>query len=226
MYTLEVAKAILIVRKNLDEQNINFSAMMPDENDLIAGEDTDSENLDDLIAKTLPEAINRIHMTAPIFMVDGIEPDEDKVEAEAKGDTLKVTIKDEMLRFISFKAKESDIIITEPVAEDSAIARMQHNPYTRAYYDRPCLVRLQNKASDLSTSFMYYGLKDSADGLGRIEYIPAYHYDPDTTEYRIAEMLHDMVMNQLTGMVLMTLGSNEIAQYYLAMSSFGNDETK
>ena len=74
MVTLSPSTAIELVRKNLDELDPNGSVMYEDENGS-ADEYGDNASLDDIIRRNLPEAINAVHLTAPVAMLEGKEHD-------------------------------------------------------------------------------------------------------------------------------------------------------
>ena len=62
MTTLTPAEAILLVRKNLDEIGANYSEMFSTSDD--------NTSLDQTIKRSLPEAINIIHLMAPVELLD------------------------------------------------------------------------------------------------------------------------------------------------------------
>ena len=57
--------AVMLVRRNLDELEPNGSIMY--------GTDTDNESLDNIIKRHLPDAINAVHLAAPVNLLEGEE---------------------------------------------------------------------------------------------------------------------------------------------------------
>ena len=154
MYSLSVAEAKAAVRKNLDEIGLNESVMYDTES-------TDNASLDETIARCLPEAINRIHLAAPVNMLEGtmsLNFDSFNIRDGVMRFTIKGTEK--FLRLVAFRADDSDVVITEAIPEDSPEGRKQLNRYIRGTSDRPRLVKL----AGTQASFAYYTVKDSSQG--------------------------------------------------------------
>lgn len=220
MYSLDKDEALLLVRKNLDEQRVNDSEMMD-------YDDIDSNEFEDILAKTLPEAINAVHSAAPINMLDGAWLDSEELEsAEIERGILSFDINKKLLRLIAFKAADSPYVVCDPVPEYSAEGRMQLNPYTRGTSDRPRLVLLQGKVDDETSSFRYYTLdrayEDAAQAIERFEYIPKYHYDEDGDDtYDVAEDVVDNVISYLTAMMLVIYNNADKASYFFTRAGFG-----
>ena len=55
--------AVTLVRRNLDELELNGSIMYDT--------DTDNESLDNIIKRHLPDAINTVHLAAPVQLLEG-----------------------------------------------------------------------------------------------------------------------------------------------------------
>lgn len=224
MYLLGKDEAILLVRKNLDEQKVNDS-------DMIDFDDVDSNEFEDILAKNLPEAINAVHTATPVSLLDG----EHLTEAESSGASISAGVlsfstKKEILKLIAFKAADSPYVVSDPVPEYSAEGRMQLNPYTRGTSDRPRLVLLQGKAEDHLSSFRYYSIEHSfaapEQAIERFEYIPMYHYKKDGSDsYRVAENVVENVINYLTAMMLVTYNSSDKAAYFFTKAGFGQPTT-
>ena len=215
MYPLGVDEATKAVRKNLDELDINESVMMvPSGND--------NASLDDVIARTLPEAINAVHGSASAAMLEGISGTTTMgvytVEDEPR--VIKIHIPASVLRLVLFQTTDTPHIVTEVTPEDSVEGRKQLNPSLRGTYDRPRLVQLQGKHNE--PDFLYYSLKeDLAQGqnpaslVSRLDYIPEYKYAAATTQYNISTALRERILNHLTGLVLAIYGEADKAQYFL-----------
>lgn len=224
MYLLEKDKAILLVRKNFDEQKINDSDMM----DM---DDLDSNEFEEILAKNLPEAINAVHAASPLNVLDGEKLSEDELESvQIMGDVLGFGTKKEVLRLIAFKAADSPYVVTDPIPEYSAEGRMQLNPYTRGTSDRPRLVLLQGKVEDKLSSFRYYSLEsffeNPAEAIERFEYLPTYYFKEGVDSYRVAENVIENIINYLTAMMLVTYNNIEKANYFFAKAGFSNGNSE
>lgn len=219
MYSLSVSEAIMLVRKNLDEQMDNYSALM---------EDIDSSELDMVIKKTLPESINEVHLAAPAEILDGEtlsaeDYENGRFEIDEDGVLTFGTTKP-FLRLIRFKANDSRYVINEVYPEVSPEGRMQENQYTRGTARNPRLIILQGKDKDMLSVFRYYSLSrffsSPIDAIENFEYIPMYRYADETEEYRVAENVVEQVINRLTGKVLAIYGDQK-AQYFLNNGMLG-----
>lgn len=225
MYLLTKDEAILLVRKNLDEQRVNDS-------DMLDVDDLDSNEFEEVLEKNLPEAINSVHTAAPVTILEGEMLDADEISgASISADVLSFGTKQEMLRLIAFKASDSPYVVCDPVPEYSAEGRMQLNPYTRGTSDRPRLVLLQGKVEDYLSSFKYYSLDRSypsaAQAIERFEYIPRYRYKKDGSgSYRVSENVIENIIDQLTGMMLVTYNNTDKATYFFTKAGFGQPATE
>lgn len=217
MYNLSVEKAKEIVRKNLDEIGLNESIMA-------SLNDSDSENLDAIITRTVAEAINTVHRNADVSLLDGVLLEGTEINEVSINDAvLSFSTKKEILRLVAFKASDSEYVISGLVSESSAVGRMQHNPYTRGTYDNPRLVMLQGR-KDGKQTFNYYSLrlnyKDPKEAIERFEYIPIYR--SNETSYYVATNFVEQVGDCLTGMVLAIYGQSEKASYFMSKAGLAN----
>lgn len=223
MYNLTINEAILLVRKNFDEQPLNDS-------DMLFPEDKDNTEFETLLAKVLPEAINEVHQAAPISLLDGVVLSADDLQSVTiKADVLSfvVGVKNGILRLVAFQAADSDYIITEAFPEDSSVGRMQLNPYTRGTYDNPVLIQkqLKDKAGSNFTEFDYFSLlsvyPDAESAIKAFSYIPRYKYDESATAYDVADQVVDKVLYQVTAKMCAIYGNNNGATYFYELASFG-----
>lgn len=208
MYPLTVSEAILLVRKNYDEIASDDSDMT----DII--DDKDSNEFEDVLAKTLPEAINAVHALADVTTLDGeVLPEDATVSFE--GDCLKIEIPGSFLRMVAFKEKNSLLTICDTVDEYSAEGRMQLNPYTRGTADHPRMVLMQTKKDD-KTVLKYYSVErketSPASNIERLEYIKRYKHG--STSYNVADDHVTTVIDHLTGMMCSIYGDVNKAQYF------------
>lgn len=142
MYSLGVSEALTLVRKNFDEVMFNESDMI--------GDDMDMENFEDVLKKTLPEAINEVHAKAPASILDGETLSASELQnvsvLQDCPDVLTFRIGKEFLRLVAFRVADSPYVVTDTYGEATNEGRMQLNPYTRGTYDRPRMIISQGKA--------------------------------------------------------------------------------
>ncbi len=218
MYNLSLSQAILLVRKNFDEQPQNDS-------DMTFVEDKDNTEFEELLAKVLPEAINEIHQSAPIEMLDGEVLDADDLDSVSiSGNVLSFWLDEDFLRLVAFQAADSDYVITEVYPESSAVGRMQNNPYSRGTYDNPVLVRKQVPGK--RPHFSYYSLLSSyatpAEAIKTFSFIERYSYSKSNTGYNVAEQVVDKALYQATAKMCAIYGNTNLASYFYDLASFGN----
>lgn len=203
MLSLSAAVVKEIVRKNLDELNENYSDVLGD---------TDSEDLDTIIVKSIAQAANHVHEIAPQDMLEG----KFVVGSVAGADgvsTFEITDND-YLRLVRCKPAGSSVYLRTAYNEDSPQGRMQLNPYTKATSDNPCLIVRQGT----STTLDLYGAVGSGSSL---EYVPIVK-PGDITSVDISTPLVDRFIDQLTGMVLLILGETDKAQAFI-QRAMGNN---
>lgn len=154
MDTLLTSSAVELVRKNLDELDPNASVMYTDEN-------SDNASLDDIIKRNLPEAINAVHLAAPVSLLEG-----ESVSASAldqlyfEDGVFSFRCKEtKLLRLVAFQMADSPIVLTDIIPEASPEGRKQLNSYIRGTFDRPRLVRKQGITTSYP-SFRYYCIAD------------------------------------------------------------------
>lgn len=171
--------ALTLVRRNLDELMPNGSAMY-------GSQDRDNESLDDLVARLLPDAVNAVHLAAPVHLLEGesIRLDEEAgtpgygwIDFEMKGSLytgvafIWLPAGYKYLRLVAFRAADSEIILTNAIPAASPEGRMQLDKYLRGRSDRPCLVRRQGSLGEFGSiapeevgtnEFTYYTFSNPA----------------------------------------------------------------
>jgi len=227
MITLRVSDAVELVRKNLDEVDPNASVMYDDE-------DADNLSVDDIITKNLPEAINAVHLAAPVQLLEGEEydfassnpPSGETISYDIEG-VLSFSLKDgtEFLRLVSFQASDSPIVLTDVIKEASPEGRKQLNKYIRGRSDRPCLVQMQGVHT--APAFRYYSLdKDTMEDKTAVEcveqlfYVEEQFYDEVNDEYPISRRLRQNIIDYLTAMVLETYSDQRAQTFYQKAGGF------
>lgn len=223
MAGLTVSDAVALVRKNIDEIGLNDSVMYSDENN-------DNTSLDLIIKKTLPEVINEVNLSAPIEDLEGTDFGNDIVDANIDTEgVLSFTFPTghKFLRLVKFQAPDSDLAVTDVIAEASPEGRKQLNKTIRGTYDKPRLVMLQGSVSE--PKFKYCSLKKEArlDGGAKtiegktfvMEAVEEQSYAESATEYPISRTLTQTVINVLTARVLIILGETEKAKAFLPQTN-------
>lgn len=210
MFTITPAYAVERVRKNLDEQGLNESLMYADEN-------TDNASLDSLVSKSLPEAINAVHRAAPAYLLEG--KDTEPLSCTIEDNVLEFSVEGKILRLAAFQAADSEIVVTDPIPEDSPEGRKQLNPYIRGTYDNPRLVKMQG--ADSPALFKYYSLRGGSFAGGarraihKLKIIESLSYEEEAREYPVSADLVDSAIDQLTADVIILLGGDtEKAKYF------------
>lgn len=183
MIKLYVGDAVRLVRKNMDEVHTDVEAML---------DQPETTSLDDVIKRTLPDAINAINRIVPADRLQGIdvrslyqeqaaapselsepaEPSEPTYISDYKDVTIDTdgkvlfTLNEEKLgpwlRLVGLKALDSAVVLTDVTPEASAEGRKQLNPYVRGRYDDPRLVGLQGSR----LGFIYYSLREETIAEG------------------------------------------------------------
>lgn len=201
---LTLADTIRFVRSRLDELAANDSDMLTDI--------VDDRNLETTVKEHILEAITYVHLAAPVVLVEGktiTDKDIDKY-VSYDGEVIDINWKDgDMLRLTGFKSKDSQIVLTSAVFEDSPYARMQLNRWVRGRADDPCLVYMSDSA-ERHPHFRYYTIADKDNPLGfTMEYFPVPR--EENGRYFISAPLELAVLNRVTGMVLQAYNQREQA---------------
>lgn len=213
MFSLNVATALQYVRRALDELT------SVEEIGMIAS--PDSLDLETMVEGAMVEAAVRVHENASVLYLDGQrgwDGEQFYVEGDDEGVAviLKATVP--MVRVVSIKASDSDYTITEFLPEDSAEARKQKNKYTRGTYDDPRAVlnkvnNQEDSGSDHTPCITYYSMREEGELPEFIyEYVP--YPEINETEMEICPRLEYAVLNEITAMVLESLGEMEKAKMH------------
>lgn len=228
MVTLTPATAITLVRKNLDEAGLNESLMYDDENN-------DNLSLDDIIKKNLPEAINFIHLVAPVNLLEGESYTFTNVSSRPEGEAISINGEgvvsfspskaSNLLRLVAFRAVDSSIVLTDTIPEASAEGRKQLNKTIRGRYDRPRLVRMQGATTP--PAFKYYSLKGETVGslssasaaIAQFSFVKEQFYSPQATGYDISRLLRQNIIDRLTALVVETYSGPAAAQAFYGKSN-------
>jgi len=238
MVTLSVSDALKLVRKNMDELDPNGSIMYQDENGSTS-DYGDNRSLDDIIARMLPEAINTVHETAHVWLLEGetlaqsdiaVEADTPVISLENDG-VLSFTLKDttNYLRLVAFRAADSSIGVTDVIPEASPEGRKQLNQYIRGRKDRPRLVQLQGRHT--GPSFRYYtiGTPETYQSapftaIAEMIYVKEQFFPGTATTndhtYDISRRLRQNIIDLTTARVMETFGDQRAQAYYQKANTF------
>ena len=237
METISVSEAVEQVRKNLDELDPNGSIMYQDENGS-AAEYGDNQSLDGIIAHILPEAINEVNLIAPVFLLEGSSLLSDQYASGpsvSNDGVLSFALKDvvEYRRLVAFRAADSNVVVSDTIAEASPEGRKQLNPHIRGRKDRPRLVLQQGHGGP---AFKYYSLDPDGAGFSGYQgapltaiaemvviraefYIEPTENNPDP-EYNVCRRLWQNVIDYTTARVMETFGDQRAQSYYNKANSF------
>jgi len=225
MTTLTPSDAVALVRKNLDEQDPNGSVMYDPGNTY-----GDNASLDGTIKRFLPEAINAVHLGAPVQLLEG-----ESVVASSPSITsdgvlsFSLPAESKYLRLVAFQAADSSIVVTDPIPEAGAEGRKQLNKYIRGRYDRPRLVLLQGRHTE--PAFKYYTLNPAGSGfdgyvaapstaIGQLAIIKEQFYAAAAVSYNISRRLRQNIIDCLTAMVMETYSDQRAQSYYQKANSY------
>ena len=217
MVTITPTDAVAAVRKNMDEQEINASALY------VSGspDTTDNDSLDSIIKKTLPEAINAVHRDAEHVLLEGVDATVSGVTIS--NNTVSFSVAEKVLRLVSFKAVDSSVIVGDYTPEFSAEGRKQFNEYIRGTFDDPVLVKVEGKSM-----FRYYTIKDAtastyaetpASTISECKIVPEVTYAAAAVSYNVSTLLRETALLHLTGMVLSIYGETDKAKYFFDKAS-------
>lgn len=238
MTTLSLADAVALVRKNLDELDPNGSNMYTDENGS-SYDYGDNASLNLIVRRNLPEAINAVHLAAPVALLEGkpfADSDLDSVDVSSDG-ILSFTLKEstDFLRLVAFRASDSAIVVTDVLAEASPEGRKQLNPYIRGRADRPRLVILQGRHT--GPSFKYYTLdfndagfaslvSDPSSAIAQLAFVQELFHTAWTETpnplFPISRRLRQNMIDCLTAKVMEAYGDQRTQSFLNKANSFPN----
>lgn len=204
MISLTLDYAHEYILQALDElKNLENATM------LVEGEELDTRKLTE---GYIIEAVLRAHKDAPSYLVDGvIGTNGEDYSATITDNVAGIAMLQKSARLASLKASDSHVVVTDHAAEESAIGRMQNNPYVRGTYDDPRLIVKKVWADDYKPEYLYYSVKDDTATF-TLEYVP--YPEIKDGAVSISEKLEYAVLNLLVAMVLDALSLNDKAGLY------------
>jgi len=215
MIKLYVDDAISLVRKNMDEVDSGADMMLVEPS---------ATALDEVISRTIPEAVNIVNRLAPVSLLEGVEiPGAAKQLVTANDIYATKLSPTNSLRLLRVKANDSDYIVTTTVLADSPEGRMQLNPYTCGRSDHPVVVEHPDG------TYMYYSHNSNQGTLPIAYHMPLcelesgalYGVDssPSRKYYLVSTRVKDDVVRRLTAQVLMIYGLTEKAKLFITAVS-------
>lgn len=153
MITLTLSNIKADVRASLDE-------LQPNESYMAGIQDKDNEDLDVIIESRALEALRFVEKNASRELL-GDAPVITPSEVVADGKILKITVPADMIRFLAFKATDSDYFVTTLIGSDSDEALKQNCEYTCGTYERPAMVL--HKKDESNNRILYYSLASPLD---------------------------------------------------------------
>ena len=208
MYQLSVGAAYAYTRKCMDEMySIESEGMVGVSDDL---------NLRKQVEDSIVEAVVKVHRNAPSVLLEGIKGTVATsyglgFDEKSEG-IITITMLKDTLRIISVKAKDSDIVVCDFVAEDSAEGRKQLNKYVRGVPDDPRVVLMQKGAGDYRPVLKYYTSKEKGDDAIDLTYIP--YPTIEETMVDISPKLEYAVLNEIVAMILDNMSLHDKAAIY------------
>lgn len=165
MFQLSIEAALAFVRKAMDElTSVEDKGMLAD---------PDALDLQKLVEGSIVEAVVKTHSQAPAYLLDGkLAGNEITVRVNDK--VMSVDFQTDVLRVISVKVSDSDVIVTGFIPEDSAEGRKQLNRYVRGVPDDPRVVLQQvwGAEGNHRPRLFYYTTEEGEDASANIWYIP------------------------------------------------------
>lgn len=207
MYQLSVGAAYAYTRKCMDEMySIESEGMVGVSDDL---------NLRKQVEDSIVEAVVKVHRNAPSVLLEGVGSSYNvghDLDFDTENGVITITMLKDTLRIISVKAKDSDIVVCDFVAEDSAEGRKQLNKYVRGIPDDPRVVMMQKGAGDYRPVLKYYTSDESGFDAIDLTYIP--YPTIEETMVDISPKLEYAVLNEIVAMILDNMSLHDKAAIY------------
>lgn len=242
MNYLLTSTAIDFVRKSLDE-------LFDQDNPIEIFDDMDSNQFEAVVSKTIAEAVNMVHLLAPVHRLEGesVSLHFNEAKVDKTGMVLEFTPNvDDFLRLVRFQTIDAKKAVYEVTPENSAEGMAQENPYTCGTWVSPRLVQLVGTTT--TPTFRYYSVAPGTDiemkgGLhligapaslsykvGEEDYIKAFYYiqkqgyheakeGEEEAKYSIASGLETAAMNYLVGLVLQIYKQVDLAQVFITRAT-------
>lgn len=206
MYSLTVKGAFAYVRRAIDE--------LTTAEEIGHLVDPDTIDLHRLVEGAMVEAVVKAYSLAPSHILEG--------ETAVKGTDYGLELKDGVVtismltptaRVVSVQCKDSEVILSELIPENSAEGRKQLNKYIRGTYDDPRLVLLKKWAGDNMPRMRYYTTtKELKDLDFTIEFLPYPVLEEGVV--KLASRLEYVVLNLIVASVLDSFKEFDVADRF------------
>ena len=206
MYSLTVKGAFAYVRRAIDE--------LTSAEEIGHLVEPDAIDLHRLVEGAMVEAVVKAYSLAPGLTLEG--------EAAVKGKDYELELKDGVVtismltptaRVVSVQCKDSEVILSDLIPENSAEGRKQLNKYIRGTYDDPRLVLLKQWKADNMPRLRYYTTTLEEDDLDfDIEFLPYPVLEEGVV--KIASRLEYAVLNFIVASVLDSFKEFEAAERF------------
>lgn len=206
MYSLTVKGAFAYVRRAIDE--------LTSAEEIGHLVEPDAIDLHRLVEGAMVEAVVKAYSLAPGLTLEG--------EAAVKGKDYELELKDGVVtismltptaRVVSVQCKDSEVILSDLIPENSAEGRKQLNKYIRGTYDDPRLVLLKQWKADNMPRLRYYTTSLKEDDLDfDIEFLPYPVLEEGVV--KVASRLEYAVLNFIVASVLDSFKELEAAERF------------
>lgn len=206
MTTLTLTDIQTAVLRLMDENGGNAQFM--------AGSAT--TEMKDIIEQVAEDAIRKIHLQAPVAMLDGKYSDSLATENVLwSGDRYmcRVMLPADFFRLIRVKMESWVKPVSQLQWEDSANYALQANKYRMGTYQKPAAFLIHRFASKYMELFSSPSLQDTLDEFIYLE-TPVLKND----SIKVCDRLKDASMMQIAADTLVVLGETERAQMMAAMA--------
>lgn len=210
MFPLTVKGALAYVRKAIDELT-----SVEDIGMLVS---PDAVNLHRLVEGCMVEAVLKTYAQAPAESMEGVvaEEESDYKLIGLKDGVVTISFETPIVRMLSLRCVDSEIIVSDLVPENSAEARKQLNKYVRGTFDDPRVVLQKVWNGDNMPILKYY--TTTKEGLDEVSFdIEVLPY-PALVEgvVQIAARMEFPVLNNIVALVLDSYAQTELADRFRA----------
>lgn len=206
MYSLTVKGAFAYVRRAIDE--------LTSAEEIGHLVEPDAIDLHRLVEGAMVEAVVKAYSLAPGLILEG--------ETAAKGEDYELELKDGVVtismltptaRVVSVQCKDSEVLLSDLIPENSAEGRKQLNKYIRGTYDDPRLVLLKQWKADNMPRMRYYTTTLEENDLDfNIEFLPYPVLEEGVV--KVASRLEYVVLNFIVASVLDSFKEFEAAERF------------
>lgn len=194
MYSLTVKGAFAYVRRAIDE--------LTSAEEIGHLVEPDAIDLHRLVEGAMVEAVVKAYSLAPGLALEGeIAVKEQDYELELKDGVVTISMLIPTARVVSVQCKDSEVLLSDLIPENSAEGRKQLNKYIRGTYDDPRLVLLKKWNGDNMPRMRYYTTTLEEDELDfDIEFLPYPVLEEGVV--KIASRLEYAVLNLIVASIL------------------------